>query len=236
MSSYTIQLRKVCDLYGREEVESWFKDYEISDYLLPEQQEQLEEYSNIWSKNKLAKKIVDNYYMREIGFETPALFRHYAKIEMEQIMEEMLPLIYTTALEYDPLINVNYTEEFQRTASQEGTSNSSSNNGASALNIISDTPQGQIAKADILQGKYASGTTASENEVNISDETEQNQSSEEAYTKTFKGNQGISATYQAMIKQFRENIVACDKMIIEKLNDLFFRIIILTKEIKKCLI
>ncbi len=222
MSSYTIQLRKVCDLYGREVVESWFKDYEISDYLLPEQQEQLEEYSNIWSKDKLAKKIVDNYYMREIGFETPALFRHYAKIEMEQIMEEMLPLIYTTALNYDPLVNVNYVEQFNRTASQEGTSNSSSNNGASALNIVSDTPQGQISKADILQGKYASGTTASENEVNINDETAQNQSSEEAYTKTFKGNQGISATYQAMIKQFRENIVACDKMIIEKLNDLFF--------------
>lgn len=222
MSSYTIQLRKVCDLYGREEVESWFKDYEISDYLLPEQQEQLERFSNIWSKTKLAKKIVDNYYMREIGFETPALFRHYVKIEMEKIMEEMLPLIYTTALEYDPLINVNYTEEFQRTASQEGTSNSSSNNDASALNIVSDTPQGQISKTEILQGKYASGTTASENAVNISDETAQNQSSEEAYTKTFKGNQGISATYQAMIKQFRENIVACDKMIIEKLNDLFF--------------
>ena len=221
MASYTIQLRKVCDLYSREDVESWFKSYDINDYLLPDQVAQIEQFPNIWNKDKLAKKIVDNYYMREIGFETPALFRHYAKIEMEKIMEEMLPLIYTTAISYDPLINVNFTEEFTRTASQEGTSNSSSNNDASALNVVSDTPQGQINKTDILNGKYASGTTASENAVNINDETNQNQSSQEQYTKHFMGNQGISATYQAMIKQFRENIVACDKEIIERLNVLF---------------
>lgn len=221
MASYTIQLRKVCDLYSREDVESWFKSYDINDYLLPDQVAQIEQFPNIWNKDKLAKKIVDNYYMREIGFETPALFRHYAKIEMEKIMEEMLPLIYTTAISYDPLINVNFTEEFTRTASQEGTSNSSSNNDATALNVVSDTPQGQINKQEILNGKYASGTTASENAVNINDETNQNQSSQEQYTKHFMGNQGISATYQAMIKQFRENIVACDKEIIERLNVLF---------------
>ena len=221
MASYTVQLRKVCDLYGREEVENWFKSYDINDYLLPEQIQQLEQFPNISNKDKLAKKIVDNFYMREIGFETPALFAHYAKIEMEKIMEEMLPLIYTTAISYDPLINVNYTETFQRTAAQEGTSNSSSNNNASALNIVSDTPQGQINKQDILNGKYASGTTGSENEVNINDETNQNQSSTEEYTKHFSGNQGISATYQAMIKQFRENIVAVDRDIIEKLECLF---------------
>lgn len=221
MASYTVQLRKVCDLYTREEVERWFKSYNIEDYLLPEQIEQLEKFPNIWNKDKLAKKIVDNYFMREIGFETPALFRHYAIIEMEKIMEEKLPLIYTTAISYDPLVNVNFTEEFQRKASQEGQSQSNSNNDASALNVVSDTPQGQINKTDILSGKYASGTTASENAVNINDNTNQNQSSEEHYLKTFKGNQGISATYQAMIKQFRENIVAVDKDIIEKLNVLF---------------
>lgn len=221
MASYTVQLRKVCDLYTREEVESWFKSYNIEDYLLPDQIKQLEEFSNIWNKDKLAKKIVDNYFMREIGFETPALFRHYAIIEMEKIMEEKLPLIYTTAISYDPLVNVNYTEEFQREASQEGQSQSNSNNDASALNVVSDTPQGQINKTDILNGKYASGTTASENAVNINDNTNQNQNSEEHYLKTFKGNQGISATYQAMIKQFRENIVAVDKEIIEKLEVLF---------------
>ena len=73
MAKYTIELRKVCDLYGRNEVENWFKDYDISDYLTSEQIMQIEKF-NVWSKDRLARKIVDHYYMREIGFETPRTF------------------------------------------------------------------------------------------------------------------------------------------------------------------
>lgn len=229
MSKYTIELRKVCDIYGRNIVESWFKDYNINDYLLPEQVQQLNKFPNIWSKDKLAKKIVDHYFMREIGFETPALFRHYARITMEEIMEEKLPLIYTTALSYDPLVNVDYTETFDRKAkgngNTSGSSNSNSNSSASGLNVNSDTPQGQIDKKEILKGKYASSVNASETGSNINGNTNTNsntsQNNEEQYTRHFKGNQGISATYQAMIKQFRENIVAVDRDIIKELNNLF---------------
>lgn len=67
MATYTIELRKVCDIYGREEVENWFKDYELKDYLTPEQIAQIEKY-DVWTKEKLAKKIVDHYFMREIRF------------------------------------------------------------------------------------------------------------------------------------------------------------------------
>lgn len=60
-------------------------------------------------------------------------------------MQEKLPLIYTTALEYDPLVNVDFTETFNRnaegTANAKGTSNSNSNSNSSGLNISSDTPQ-----------------------------------------------------------------------------------------------
>lgn len=70
MATYTIELRKVCSIYGRDEVENWFKSYNLEDYLTREQIAQIEKY-NVWTKEKLAKKIVDHYYMREIGFETP---------------------------------------------------------------------------------------------------------------------------------------------------------------------
>lgn len=232
MAKYTIELRRVCDYYTREEVENWFKDYDILDYLTVEQYRTIEE-SKMWNKNKLAKKIVDHYYMREIGFETPALFKHYAKVTMQEIMEEKLPLIYTNAIEYNPLINVDYTETFSRKVEGEssgknkGNSNSNSSNNSSGLNIASDTPQGQINKQDILNGGYASSTNASETKSNINDETNtsseasSNSSSNEEYTRHFTGNQGISATYQAMIKQFRDNIVAIDRDIIKELNSLF---------------
>ena len=235
MSSYTMELKKLFtpdingnSLYTREEVENFFKSYNIEDYLLPDQVAQLQKFPNIWSKDKLAKKIVDHYYMREIGYDTPAMFEHYAKIKMEEIMEEKLPLIYTTALSYNPLINVDYTEEFSRTANQEGngSSSSESNSNSSGLAVNSDTPQGQINKQSILNGSYASSTGASESESTIEDSTSSttSQQTEESYTRHLTGNQGISATYQAMIKQFRENIVAVDKQIIEELNSLFMGI------------
>ena len=29
MANYTLELRRICDIYGRDEVEKWFKDYNI---------------------------------------------------------------------------------------------------------------------------------------------------------------------------------------------------------------
>lgn len=231
MASYTIELRKVCELYGRDTVENWFKSYNIEEYLSPSQIEAITK-SGLWNKEKLAKKIVDHYFMREIGFETPALFEHYAKVEMQEIMEYYLPLIYSTAIEFDPLVNVDYTETFEReiegTAENQGSSNSSSNNTSSGLNVNSDTPQGQINKQEILGGKYASNTTANENEAKINDETNTQSSGSsntlENYSKRIKGNSGVSATAQALIKQYRDIVKAYDKEIIDKLNSLFMGI------------
>ena len=212
MSKYTIELRKVCDLYTREVVESWFKDYNLSYYLRPEEIASIES-AGIWSKDRLAQRIVDHYFMREIGLETPALFKHYAKVYMQEIMERKLPLIYSASIEYDPLVNVDYTESFNRGIE---TSGSSSNN-ASGLSVSSDTPQGQIQKSAILAGAYASATGASETESS----SEDSNTTEETYTKHVKGNSGVSATAQKMIQQYRENIIAIDSDIIEELDKLF---------------
>ena len=50
MAKYTIELRKVCDYYTREEVEKWFKSYNLEDYLTPEQIEIISTV-NIWNKD-----------------------------------------------------------------------------------------------------------------------------------------------------------------------------------------
>ena len=247
MAKYSLELRELFEpikfyptLFTRNQIEEWFKDYDLNDYLTLEQQQTITNYG-VWSKDKLAKKIVDHYYMREIGFETPALFRHYAKVTMQELMEEYLPLIYSASITYDPLVNVDYTETFERTAdntanadntgTSTNTSNSTSNDTSSGLMVTSDTPQGQISKTDILNGTYASATSANENETDITNETESNttnssntsstSNTEEEYTKRVKGNSGVSATAQRMIAQYRDNIRAIDKEIINKLQDLF---------------
>lgn len=231
MASYTMQLRKVIEYFGREEVENWFKDYELNHYLTPTQIEQITKF-NVWSKDRLATKIVDNYYMREIGFETPALFKHYAKIEMKKIMERYLPKIYSNFLEYDPLSNVDFTETYTREISGEtansGSSNSTSQNNSSGLNVNSDTPQGQISKQNILTGSYASQTNASETESEIKDNTStENQGTSntiETFTRHEEGDNGVIITNQRLVKEYREIIVAIDEEIINELNCLFMGI------------
>ena len=243
MATYTIELRRLCELYTREEIENWFKDYDIFDYLTNKQYEVIEN-TGLWNKNKLARKIVDHYYMREIGLETPELFKHYAKVKMQEIMESKLPLIYSNAIQYDPLVNVDYEETFERnikgdsksngTSSTSGSSNSTSNNTASGLNIINDTPQKTINKQDIETGVYASNVNQSDTESDITDNTETsseneinnntNSNTDETYTKHVKGNSGVSATAQKMIEQFRNNIIAIDTDIIKELNSLFMGI------------
>ena len=109
MSKYTIELRNVIMIYGEETVKGWFMDYALEDYLTPDQIETIET-AGLWTKEKLADKIINHFYMREIGLETPALFKLKLKSMLDEIMEEYLPVIYSTAIKYDPLVNVDFTE------------------------------------------------------------------------------------------------------------------------------
>lgn len=211
MSKYTIELRNVIMIYGEETVKSWFMDYKLSDYLTPDQIETIET-AGLWSKEKLADKIVNHFYMREIGLETPALFKLKLKATLDEIMEEYLPVIYSTAIKYDPLVNVDFTETYEGENSAESSSNSS------GLNVSSDTPQGQISKQAILAGTYASSTTGNEYEDGA------NTSGTQSYTKRVRGNSGVSATAQRMVMQYRENIRTTTKDIINKLEPLFMGI------------
>lgn len=232
MASYTIELRKLVDIYySRQEVESWFKDYNLADYLTPTQIEQITKF-NVWSKDKLAKKIVDHYYMREIGFETPELFKHYAKVTMQEIMERYLPKIYSNFFEYDPLSNVDFTETYTREISgesaNEGSSSSTSTQNAEGLNITNNTPQKKITKQDLDTGAYASQVGQSNTETGIEDETTTSNSGTsntvETFTRHEEGDNGVIITNQRLVKEYREIIVAIDEEIINELGSLFMAI------------
>lgn len=223
MSKYTMELRELFTpikynppLYTKEQVEGFFKDYELTAFLTSDQIDVIET-AGIWSKDKLASMIVNHYYMREIGQETIGQFIHYAKVTMNEIMEEYLPLVYSSSIEYDPLINVDYTETFERTANVGNTGSSTSNSSSTA--IASDTPQGRVSRQQILAGNYATSTTGSE--IDNSTTTSSGSNSAENYTKRQVGNSGVSATAQKMIEQYRDNIRAINREIIEKLEPLF---------------
>lgn len=219
MSKYTYELREVISTFGRDEVKKWFSDYELSDYLTPEEIQVIKD-KGVWSKDQLAERILDHYFTREIGTDAIGQFMMFIKASMREIMETYAPIIYSASIKYDPLVNVNYSETYAGTS--DNNSNSSSTSNGSGLTVNSDTPQGQINKSDILKGKYASSTGANETENTVNDQSRQNGS--QNYIKTIKGNSGVSATSQAMIKQYRDVIRAVNTEIIYELEHLFMGI------------
>lgn len=219
MAKYTVELRRVCDTFTRNEVEKWFKDWELSDYLTPEEIAVVET-KGTFSKDSLAQQIVDAYYLREIGFESVGMFKHYAKTTMRQIMGTYAQLIYSASIQFDPLVNEDFTETFR--ANRENTANSSSSSNGSGFGIQSDTPQGQMNKSNLLSGKYASNAQASEDET--SGQTEANGKEEENYIRTTKGNRGISSNIPYLLTQYRKYIMNIYGDIIKECNVLFMGI------------
>lgn len=220
MSKYTVELREIIEQYGRDTVESWFKDYDIEDYLNADEIEKLTE-TGLFDKDKLATKIVNHFFMREIGFETIKLFEYYSKLTMNELMEKYLPLYYSKAIVYDPLVNVDYQESYSGNNTGNGTSTSNSTASGTELSINSDTPNGRISKEDVLAGEYATSTSGNESTTTGNDTSTTSSTQNQTYTKTVKGNSGVTATVQNLIKQYRDIIKTVDLDLIKELESLF---------------
>lgn len=216
MAKYTFELRELISTFGRDEIKAWFSDYELSDYLTSEEIAVINE-RGVWSKDQLAERILDHFYLREIGTDAPGSFKLFAKDKMREVMETYVPLIYSAAIKFDPLVNVDYTETY--TGTSDNTATSSTNSNDSGLTVSSDTPQGQISKSEILQGKYASSTSANEGESQTTGNSTSNGSQE--WSRRMKGNSGVSATAQALIEQYRNYIRALNTEIVYELEPLF---------------
>lgn len=216
MAKYTMEIRELISTFGETEVKSWFEQYDLSDYLTPEEIKVIED-RGVWSKEKLTQRIIDHYFTREIGSDAIGQWMLFVKDKMHEIMETYAPLIYSSSIKFDPLVNVDYLETYDGENSSNSKSNSNST--GSGLTVNSDTPQGRITKSAILGGDYASSTGANETENRINDnsDTKGNQS----YTKRVKGNSGVSATAQALIEQYRNYIRALDTEIVYELEPLF---------------
>ena len=219
MAKYTMELRELISTFGEDEVKSWFSQYELSDYLTAEEIAVIEN-RGVWSKEKLNNRIIEHYFTREIGTDAIGQFILFCKDKMHEVMETYAPLIYSAAIKFDPLVNVDYIETYS--GNNQSSSNSNSLSNGSGLTVNSDTPQGQINKSNILNGSYASSTGANENENSVQDNS--SSTGNENYIKTMKGNSGVSATAQALIKQYREYIRALDTEIIYELEPLFMGI------------
>lgn len=205
MAQYTLQLRELESLEGRENLKQWFMDYDLHDYLTQSQIDVIKQ-RGVWSKEKLADLIIDHYYMREIGLETPALFKQKLKVALREIMEEKAPLLWSVSLNINPL------NDFEINSQSDTDGKTSTTGSGNSLNIHSNTPQGQINKTDILNGTYASDTDGAENETKTDGKDETHNTSK---------SWGHNKSEVLMLREYRQNIVMINREIVSDLAELF---------------
>lgn len=127
-------------------------------------------------KNVLATKILKHYYTREIGYETYGLWKFKLNVRLNEIMPYFNQLYESTLLEFNPLLDVDYTRTHERernteeteqsnhTVNVENDGNSTTNfngenstdtsatNTSNSQDLYSDTPQGTVD--NLANGTY----------------------------------------------------------------------------------
>ena len=172
-------------------------------------------------REPLNKAILDNYLTYEIGFETPALFRHYLKTKMNLIMPKY-NILFNAQLKLldNPLGNVDMTETVEREVQTEGSSNSQSE--SKGKNLFQDTPQGDLSATDIDAQRWATNLTQDKN--NVSDESETRGNTVESFTRRMVGANGNKYgidIYDKLAKNFN----SINEQIINELGTLFMGVL-----------
>jgi hypothetical protein len=201
VSKYTIQLRELID----NGVTIFDFDYPIFDPTY---------------KPVLEQKILDWYYFREIGLETPAQFKHFLKSKMNVIMPYYNDWYSANEVfkTYDPYKNKNVTTTDTRTSTTDSTGSSNNSGNTTANETFSDTPQAKLQGLD-----YATNYTESSGDSSGTSTSTGNITSTDDYVSTIAGHDGMKYPTD-ILTGIRQTFVNIDKQIIEELSSLFLNI------------
>lgn len=195
-----------------------------------------------FNKEDLEKKILDHYWLRQIGQETVGRWLHYFRSRMKEIMPYYVQLYEFEAkwfAEEDPLESYNLTEEYDREHSDTGTATGSTASERSATSEktgttdstrrLSDTPQNLVenlnsylTEATVENGSVSEGSEDTENASGTSEQSTQG-SGTEKYTLTRRGNIGVQPL-GSEVRDIRAAFINIDQMVINEFKDLFLQV------------
>ena len=182
----------------------------------------LQEYP-IWNESYrqiLNQKIINHYYINEIGFETANLFKFYLNNKMNEIMPYYNNLYNAQEKALINLYgNIDLYEESNRLNNNEV--NTTSNSKSDSKNLFQDTPQGKINFQALENQQWATNYTNNVNDIN--DKSNSHGENEENYNRHVYGNDGKRYNIE-LLKDIRNNIFNIDMMIINDLEELFMQI------------
>jgi hypothetical protein len=229
MSKYTVQVKSLVE-----------NNYKIFDFDYP--------LFDPLYKPVLEQKIIDYYYFREIGLETPAQFKQFLKAKLNKIMPYYNQLYSSNDVfkTYDPYKNKNVTTTDSRTNTSDisGRSDSTTNdsqtvdtdNTSSGTNnnkeTFSDTPQAKLQSLDYATNYTETtgdtGGTETGNSTTVATGTgalinSGTATTTDQYTSVIAGHDGMKYPTDILMG-LRASFINIDAMIIEELTDLFMNI------------
>lgn len=215
MSNYTTQLRFICETEaGKSESVGYSQINEVIQAAIPKVFSFDFPIFDESYRNVLCTKILKHYYTREIGEETYGLWKLRLETRLNEIMPFYNEFYKSTVLDFNPLYDTDLTTTHE--GSSGGENNSSNSDKNKTVNKYSDTPQGALDNVE--SGRYLTNATINEYQNNANANSKYSDTNE--YITHVKG-KGGGKTYPEMLKEFRDNIVNVDMMVIGDLSDLF---------------
>lgn len=183
------------------------------------------------TREVLNKKILNHYKYYEIGFDTIGRFLDELQIAMEEIMpfyNQMYNTCEIMAKIDDPFGNVDVTETFTQTSSNESSSENEGSTNTHSKDVATNTPQGNIisiTSKDIDTVTHADGVTWNKGGTDENSKNTSTSSGQTSHTFTKKGNQGVN-TYAHDMVEFRTSIIDVTTQIIadERISNLFMQV------------
>lgn len=172
----------------------------------------------------LNKLIIGRYRFREIGAETAALFKHYFLQTLLEIMPYYNKLYLSAKMDFDPLIDVDYTEtsEGESSGSSESSSTTSDNSTTHNATASSDTPQNAFDFSNVTANRYLTEAEVSDGSATGSGTASSNGSTSgtSSGTRTVKGKTG-GKSYAQLLDEYRRTLLNIDAMVLNDLNTCF---------------
>lgn len=204
------------------------------------------------TSQELCVQILMHYFMREIGLETVALWKHQLQVRMTGIMPYYVKLAESEISKSEALQNRNIIENVNRkgdettkrnlatemhqvdTGSQSSTSSGDSTRNGQTL--VSDTPQDGLQ--NVINGTYLSNASVEKDDQIVSNKAdvstdraltgnqEENEGNEKGYQENVsRETSGFDGDIVDTITRYREAILQIPLMIIKDLSSLFISIL-----------
>lgn len=200
-------------------------------------------------RDTLETKIIQHYYFYEIGFETPAMFNHYLKNTMNEIMPYYNKLYKSELTTFDELKSfkriivssksndIDTTNIIDENVIKKADVKTTFDDDSTTGNIDkhSDTPQSLSTDADININKYLSDVNVTSNThkddsttIVDNDETLNTDAKNTSHTNNVESGtnteEGHEIPIAELILKHRETFLNIDLQVIGELKDLFMQV------------